>query len=42
MYFKIGKLNNITIKNSSFCSLQYALKHNNMYGSYMAGINTKK
>ena len=42
MYFSIGKINNITIKNSSFYSLQYALQHINMYRSYMAGLNTRK
>ncbi len=42
MYFSIGKINNVTIKNSSFYSLQYALTHLNIYESYIAGINTKE
>ena len=42
MYFSIGKINNIIMKNSSFCSLQYDLQHINMYTSYIDRINTRK
>ncbi len=42
MYFSIGKINNIKMKKSSFCSLKYVLHHINMYTSYIDRINTRK